>query len=187
MKRLILITTGGLVLTCVAGVGVLLVLNTARSAPNIHGIPIYPGAANAKVQDLYGFSTNNKPQVVTRSTHILGGGPVISGSPYPNNGNVYVGYMYFTSNDSTQQIYSYYDGLFTNAGWTSLIAIGKQTVTSSPGGYGLSGPRSYTYDPTPFRLPFMSTDNPAIITVRANSLPGGIGSVVSLILDRNTH
>src|SRR5437867_4262159 len=131
MKRLILFASAGLVLACLAGAGVLLVLNPSRSGPNIHAIPIYPGAVNVRVQDSQVQVPIQSFQVATGTTHIQGRSVLTSGSASLSStsfSNVYMGHIYFTTNDSPQQVYSFYDDLLTTAGWTSLIATGKQAA-----------------------------------------------------------
>jgi hypothetical protein len=191
MKQLILISISGLVLLCSAGAGVLLVLRLTHVGPDIQAIPVYAGATNIQVKDSTYLATIQTMQGVTgihSSTGTAGQGASNQGTI--SFANAYVGHLTFATNDSPQQVYSYYEGVLTRAGWMSQIAAGIQVAPPTPaGGTGLSGPRLYTYDPTPLWLNTITNGAVggyvATVTVHVRASSSGAGSEVFIILDKD--
>src|SRR5438552_2570717 len=120
MRRWILLAVIGLTLSCV--VGAVLALGRLQGGLSIHAIPVYPGATNVHTQD-WGSSSGSQSQTVIIGQG--GGGQVSSsGSGYSFIQSMYKrtpggGTMYFSTNDSPQQVYAFYDNRLAQAGWTS--------------------------------------------------------------------
>jgi hypothetical protein len=96
----------------------------------------------------------------------------------------------FSTADRPEQVYKYYEGALTGAGWTSLVAQGVQDPPPNPtSGIGLSGPRMYNYDPTPQWLRGLTNGNiggyVATMTVQARPTSSTGGSEVVIVLHRN--
>src|SRR5438128_2282889 len=135
MRRWILLAVIGLTLSCV--VGAVLALGGLQGGLSIHAIPVYPGATNVQVQD-WGSSSGGQSQ---------GGGVIVrqsgsgQGSSYSFSQSYYSrtpggGTMDFSTNDSPQQVYAFYDKRLAQAGWTSNSTRGGLFAPTGPTGWG---------------------------------------------------
>ena len=162
MRRLLFPTILGLGMLCAVcggGAGVLWFLGSSQSGLSIHAIPVYPGATDVTVQDLNSPSfvgvvgTSSTAQLSTGSVHILGSGVLTGGMSSIGDS----GFIGFTTTDSAQQVYAFYDASLTKAGWTTAASRGSMSSSLPVSVVGAS-PISHSYvyrSPLPW-LPLLS-------------------------------
>jgi hypothetical protein len=179
---------GASALAGAVGAAALLSLKLSRTGPNIEATTVYPGAADVQIQHSKVRTPVHTVQGGTRAQISTSQGSSISGSI--SYKDVYHGTMTFSTVDSPKQVYGFYEVALTRAGWTSLVAQGVQDPPpNSPPGIGLSGPRTYSYDPAPPWLKRLTDGNiggvVAFMSVQAQATSTIGGSKVSIILYRD--
>src|SRR4051812_40719257 len=114
MKRLILLTVLAVVLLS-CGVGTVLILTHVRSSPDIHSIPVYPGATDVRI-DGWGNATGSQASFNATMAKMVLGTSADEGS------------LDFTTKDSPQQVYAFYGSAFANAGWKTYSSSGTTSI-----------------------------------------------------------
>jgi hypothetical protein len=181
MRQWILLAVIGLTLSCV--VGTVLALGRLQGSLSIHAIPVYPGATNVQVQE-WGAPSGSQSQVViygqSGSGQASGLARSFIQSMYkrtPGGGTID-----FSTNDSPQQLYAFYDSQLGRAGWTSSSPPPVSTALNSTSGqtsriymYGSYGSTGLPW------LSFLPSIHATVI-VRAFQYQVGSSNQVSVVL-----
>jgi hypothetical protein len=187
MKRLILLLTTGLTVAGALGAAVFFVTRVSRTGPNIEDTPVYPGAADFQI---HSWNTRFPIYTMQAGTDFWSSSQSASNSGSVTFEKGYAGMITFGTAARPEQVYEYYEGMLTRAGWRSLIADGIQEAPrNSTSGVGLSGPRIYWHDPAPLWLKRLIGGNiggvVTSMTVQAHATSSTGGSDVTIVLYRD--